>query len=138
MESLSKYCCQNSACPDHGKRGRGNLSWCGWSGHKKKIRMIRCRSCKKMFSKRKGTVFFGGRLSEQKALAILEHVKEGCGVRQTARLLKVNKDTVARYIRFAGKHAERMHDELVAFSPSDPRGAVRREVGLRRKKAEEL
>jgi transposase-like protein len=97
MDELAKYCCQNSSCVDYGKRGLGNLSWCGWSGHRKEIRMIRCRTCQKMFSKRKGTPLFGCRLAPEKALSMLEHLSDGCGVRQTSRLTKVSRDTVSRY-----------------------------------------
>ena len=124
MDSLQEYCCQNSRCTEYGKRGLENLSWCGWSGHKKEIRMIRCRVCKKLFSKRKGTPLFHCRLAPQKALAILEHVNDGCGMRQTARLVKTGRSTVARYARLAGRHAQALHDELVSFSPSDARSAV--------------
>ena len=42
---------------------------------------------------------------------------EGCGVRKTARLVKVHPDTVSRYSRAAGEHARAAHDELVARSP---------------------
>jgi hypothetical protein len=53
-------------------------------------------------------------------LAVLEHLAEGCGVRQTARLVGVNKDTVTRLALLAGDHAKATHDELVAFSPLHP------------------
>ena len=46
--------------------------------------------------------------------------------------------TVARYGRKAGAHAAGLHDELVAVSPPDARGPVRREVGVRLQQAEEL
>jgi hypothetical protein len=124
MEPLDTYCCQNFGCLDYGKRGTGNLSWCGWSGHKKEIRMIRCRTCKSLFSKRKGTPFFHCRLPLSKALAVLEHVNDGCGMRQTARLTKVSRDTVTRYAKWAGQHAKALHDELVAFSPQHARSPV--------------
>ena len=119
MEVLSDYCCQNSACPDYGKRGLENLSWCGWSGHSRQIRMIRCRTCQKMFSKRKGTPLFACRLAPEKVLSVLDHVADGCGQRQTARLTQVSRGTVSRYTRLAGRHAKALHDELVAFSPAD-------------------
>ena len=57
--------------------------------------------------------------------SVLEHVAEGCGVRQTGRLCRVNPNTVARYSRIAGEHARDLHDELVAISPPDDRGPVR-------------
>src|SRR5262249_13090739 len=49
--------------------------------------------------------------------SILEHITEGCGVLQTARLVKVHPDTVSRYSRAAGAQARAAHDELVARSP---------------------
>jgi len=35
-------------------------------------------------------------------------------------LTGVSKDTVVRYSLLAGQHAQQLHEELVAFSPSDP------------------
>jgi hypothetical protein len=40
-------------------------------------------------------------------------------------LVGVHRDTVVRLARLAGDHAHEAHDELVAFSPSDPRNPVR-------------
>ena len=47
----------------------------------------------------------------------MEHLREGCGIRGTSRLVKVNQNTVMRYARCAGGHARKLHDELVAVSP---------------------
>ena len=69
-------------------------------------------------------------IPKDKVVSIIEHVVEGNGMRKTGRLLKVDADIVIRYTRLAGKHAEVLHDELVAFSPQHRGGAVRREVGL--------
>ncbi len=69
--------------------------------------------------KRKGTVLEQARLPDDKAFAILKHIQEGCGTRATSRLVGVDKNTVTRYLAMAGAHAEKVHDELVAFSPSD-------------------
>jgi transposase-like protein len=131
MLSLKSLCCQQLSCAEYGVRGKDNLRVRGWSGRGQRIRMLYCRTCKTLFSERKGTVLEQSRLPEDKAIALLEHVREGNGTRSTSRLLGVGKDTVTRYIRRAGAHAATLHDELVAFSPSDPRGAVGREVGLR-------
>jgi transposase-like protein len=56
---------------------------------------------------------------------VLQHLQESCGVRQTSRLVGVNKNTVVRLALAAGRHAQDLHDERVAFSPPDPGGAVR-------------
>src|SRR3954454_3746800 len=125
MDDLSRFCCLNSGCPDRGVRGVGTLSVCGHYGKATPIRFLRCRSCGDRFSERKGTPLFHSHLSREKAVAVLEHVADGCGVRQTERLVGVHRDTVTRYIRKAGEHAKAAHDELVALSPPDDRGPVR-------------
>lgn len=117
MYSLEDYCCHNSSCADAGIRGKGNLRWHGYSGHKRQIRGFTCRTCGKYFSERKGTVLEQSRLPQEKALSMLEHLRDGCGVRSTSRLVGVSPNTVVRYSRLAGKHAVAVHDELVAFSP---------------------
>jgi LacI family transcriptional regulator len=123
MDDLRNFCCHNEACADHGKRGAGNLSVCDHYG-KYRRRMLYCKTCKARFSERKGTALFDSRLPEDKAVAILRHLDEGCGVRKTGRLVGVSKDTVTRYGLAAGRHAKQVHDELVAFSPSDRGGPV--------------
>ena len=138
MDDLSRFCCQNSECPDYGQRGGENLSVCDHYGSNKQWRMLRCRTCKARFSERKGTPLFGSALPEEKVRSILEHIAEGCGVRETGRLVGVHRDTVMRYSRLAGDHAREVHDELVAVSPRNPGGAVRRKVVLRGKKGKSL
>jgi len=122
-DELSCFCCQNSDCPDHGQRGQGNLTVCARYGPHQR-RLLYCRTCKARFSERKGTPLFDSRLSDDKALAVLAHLADGCGVRQTSRLVGVGKNTVIRYGLRAGGHARQLHDELVGFSPLDPEGAT--------------
>jgi hypothetical protein len=112
--------CHNSDCPDHGKRGNGNVYFRGHSGRDKRIRMVYCRTCKKASSERKGTAFERSQLPTEKVVSVLDHIREGCGVRATSRLTGVSRDTISRYIALAGGQAELHHDELVAFSPRDP------------------
>jgi len=119
-QPIENFCCQNKDCPEAGKRGAGNVYFRGWSGRGKRIRMAYCKTCKRSFSQRKGTPLEDSRLPEGKAISLLEHIKEGTGTRATSRLVKVDKNTVTRYIGLAGSHAEKLHPELVAFSPSDP------------------
>jgi transposase-like protein len=134
---LARFCCQNPACPDYGQRGRGNLTVPARYGPDRR-RVLRCRTCQARFSERKGTPLQGRKLPAERIASILQHLAEGCGVRQTARLCGVDKNTVLSLARAAGGHAEQLHDELVAFSPPDPPGPVRREVVLRRQEGEAL
>ena len=117
MDDLTPFCCQNSQCPDFGRRDTGNLTVTGRLGKFRQYRMLYCRTCRARFSERKGTPLYRAHLPEDKVTSILEHITEGCGVLKTARLVKVHPDTVSRYGRAAGEHARAAHDELVAHSP---------------------
>jgi transposase-like protein len=132
MDDLARFCCQNPDCTLYGRRDLGNLSVCDSYGKQNHIRLLYCKACKYRFSERKGTALFHSHLPEQKALDVLQHLDDGCGIRQTGRLVGVDPNTVGRLARIAGQHSRDAHDELVAFSPSDPRGPVRREACLRR------
>src|SRR3954452_8471532 len=117
MDDLSRFCCLNSQCPDYGRRDAANLTVTGRLGKDRQFRPLYCRTCRARFSERKGTPLYRAHLPEEKVSSILEHVTEGCGVRKTARLVKVHPDTVSRYIRAAGGQARAAHDELVGRSP---------------------
>ena len=123
-DDLSAFCCQNPQCADHGQRGKGNLTVAMRYGAWQR-RLLRCKTCKARFSERKGTPLFDSRLPREKALAVLRHLADGCGARQTSRLVGVDKDTVVRYGLQAGGHAEDLHDEVVALSPPDDQAAAR-------------
>ncbi len=131
---IEVFCCQNKDCKQFGLRNGGNLRFSGWSGVGKKIRMILCTTCGFRFSERRGTPLFESRLSEKVALSLLDHLREGCGTRTTSRLLAVSKDTVTRYAKLSGEHAQDVHNELVSFSPSNQRSSARRKVVVRRQK----
>jgi transposase-like protein len=104
-------CCVNSKCRDYGKRGAGNLV-CRKVYGREQRRYVRCRSCGQEFSERRGTALFGVGTPTVTALAVLKHIGEGCGVRQTARLVGVTTNTVMRLTKRAGAHGRATHEEL--------------------------
>src|SRR3954449_12401405 len=112
-EEFSHLACPNPECSKYGQRGAGNLRLHGWSGRAKRIRCLRCATCGRDFSERANTPLFGLTSSEGTPAAIAERLADGCGVRATARLCKVGRDTVLRFIRRFGKHAELFHDSKV-------------------------
>jgi transposase-like protein len=124
MDDLSRFCCQNPDCPLSGRRGQGNLTVCARYGTAGQRRLLYCRTCKYRFSERKSTPLFDCRLPHDKLLAVLRHLADGCGVRQTARLGGVGKNAVRPPPPPPPRHARRLHDELVAFSPRHPQGAA--------------
>ena len=138
MDDLSRFCCQNPDCPPHGRRDAGNLSVCDRYGKHNHIRLLYCNACKARFSERKGTPLFDCRLPDDKARCRPPAPRRGQRHPTDRRLVGVHRDTVVRLARAAGDHAHDAHDELVAFSPSDPRGPARRGLVVRRQEAEEL
>lgn len=120
MDELQNFCCQNPDCPDYGRRGLDNLRVAFRYGRVTQRRYLACRTCQYRFSERQGTALFDCRLPDAKAVDVLAHLQEGVGVRKTSRLTGVNKNTVIRLALQAGRHAQHLHDEFVAFSPSDP------------------
>lgn len=118
MADLSRFCCLNPGCHRYGQRGQGNIAVRARYGEDDRL-LLYCKMCKKRFSERQGTPLFNCRLPDDKAAAVLAHLQDGCGVRQTGRLVGVHRDTVARLGREAGQHARAAHDDLVALSPPD-------------------
>jgi transposase-like protein len=106
---LDQLCCVNADCPRAGQRGAGNLSVRKGKGGR--WRILRCAGCKTEFSERKGTPLWGTRMPFDKAEAIASHLKEGCGIRQTARLVGASKDGVTSLALRLGLHAKRFHDQ---------------------------
>ena len=107
----------------YGQRGQGNLTVCARYGADQR-RLLYCRACKYRFSEHESTPLFDSRLPRDRPVAVLKHLADGCGVRQTARLTGVGKNAVCRLAKAAGTHAQQLHDELVAFSPQHPQGAA--------------
>ena len=68
------------------------------------IRLLYCKACRYRFSERKGTPLFHTHLPEEKARSVLQHLSEGCGVRQTGRLVDVHRNSVSRLAKRAGTH----------------------------------
>ena len=79
------------------------------SGHDQ-LRLLRCRTCGEEFSARRGSALCTTKVPEAKAEEVIHPLGDGCRVRATARLVTVWKEPVARLLRVAGRHAERLHD----------------------------
>lgn len=110
--NLATFACVNAECHLFRQPSQGNLVIRKVYGHDH-IRLLRCRRCGEEFSERRGSALFNTKLPEAKAADVISHLDEGCSVRATARLVKVAKETVARLLRVAGRHAQRFHDQHV-------------------------
>jgi IS1 family transposase/transposase-like protein len=96
----------------YGQKGQGNLTVRKTYG-KDEIRFLRCQCCGTEFSERKGTALWNTKVSEARAVAVAEHLAEGCSLKATARLAKVDASVVRRLNRKVGEHGEAFHHERV-------------------------
>lgn len=106
---LDSLACVNAACELYGQAGQGNLTVRKVYG-KDEIRYLRCRCCRREFSERKGTALWNTKVSEAKAVAVGEHLAEGCSVSSTVRLVEVDRSVVARLNQRLGEHGEAFHE----------------------------
>ena len=113
MNEASSAFCPNEKCKDYGLRNHGNITIRGKYGKDKTKDLLYCKTCGKRFASTRGTAFFGLHISDEKIEQIIHHAAEGVGVRATARLLGLNKDTVNRVILRAGEHCELVLSNLL-------------------------
>jgi len=99
-------------CELYGQAGQQNLTVRKVYG-KEQIRYLRCQACGTEFSERKQTALWNTKVCEAKAVAVAEHLAEGCSLNGTARLVKVDASTVRRLNRCLGEHGQAFHDERV-------------------------
>jgi transposase-like protein len=110
--ALDTLACVNTECQLFRRTSEGNLTVRKVYG-RDRIRLLRCHTCGEEFSERRGSALFNTKITEDKATDVINHLDEGCGVRSTARLVNVSKETVARLLRMAGRHAVRFHNQYV-------------------------
>ena len=113
MSQLEQCFCPNEQCKDHGLRGQGNISIRCKYGKDKSRDLLYCRTCGTRFAATQSSALFGLHLPAESIRQIIHHAAEGVGVRATARLLDLDKDTVNRVILRAGEHCANVLSELL-------------------------
>jgi len=113
MSTFEQCFCPNEQCKDYGLRQHGNIAVRGRYGKDKSRDLLYCRTCGKRFAATQATALFGLHLPAQTVRQIIHHASEGVGVRATARLLELDKDTVNRVILRAGEHCARVLSGLL-------------------------
>jgi hypothetical protein len=113
MSDLEQCFCPNEQCKDYGLRGHGNIGVRAKYGKDKNRELLYCRTCGKRFAASRASALFGLHLPADTIRQIIHHAAEGVGVRATARLLGMDKDTVNRVILRAGEHCARVLSGLL-------------------------
>jgi len=103
--------CLNPECKWHNKKG-------SIVEHHERTRpskpiQYECLACKKRYSSRKGTPFFGLRKSNDKIIKGLQTIAERGSIRGTARVIGVTKDTLCSWLRLAAAQCDKVNEHLV-------------------------
>lgn len=99
---IEHFHCPNPKCPDH-KTGRNNLALYRQLYGRKQVRLFICNTCGKTFSELRGTPFWDSRLDWEEIEKIFRSLLEE-GIRATAHVHHMSKNTVRRYLRLAAKN----------------------------------
>jgi transposase-like protein len=122
--NIDEFFCPNEACPDYGKKGKGNIVLKEHYG-KQNTALLRCKTCKKTFSENRDTPFFGLHTPKETVRSMAMLVEKG-SIRGTARAMGADKDSVALWLKRAGEHCEEVTEYLL------------RDLNLRRDKSTAL
>jgi transposase-like protein len=102
----SMYFCPHEDCSNYGKVGADNQVIGGGTYGKDHRQLLKCKVCGRRFSARRGTPLFGLKADEAIFYDVVACLVEGNGIRATARIKKVDKDTVSAWLDKASKHVE--------------------------------
>jgi transposase-like protein len=98
--------CPYSDCSNQGKVGPDNqIIGTGCYG-KQRTQLLKCKVCDRTFSKRKGTPLFNLKASQDTFYDAIACLVEGNRIRATARIKRVDKETVAAWPHEASRHVE--------------------------------
>jgi transposase-like protein len=102
----SMYFCPNQDCVNYGKAGPDNQVIGAGRYGKQPGQLLKCKVCGQRFSARRGTPLFDLKTDEQTFYDVIACLAEGNGIRATARIKNVDKDTVAAWLDRASQHIE--------------------------------
>lgn len=75
--------------------------------------MYECLNCRKRYSSRKGTPFFGLRKSNEKIIQALQTLAEKGSIRGAGRIVGVTKDTLCSWLKLAATQCDIVNEHLV-------------------------
>lgn len=102
----------NERCELYGQTGQHHLGVRKTYGQDD-IRYLRCSDGGAEFSERKNRALWNTSVSEARAVSVAEHLSEGCSLKATSGLAKVDISVVRRLKRKVGEHGEAFHEERV-------------------------
>jgi len=103
------YFCPYPDCANHGRAGPDNHIIVAGRYGKHHTQLLQCEVCNRTFSGRRATLLFHLEADEETLYDIITCVAEGNDIRATARIKKLDKDTVAAWLDKAFQHWRQSH-----------------------------
>jgi len=103
--------CPNEECPDHGKVEAGNIIRYGKT--EQGCQRFQCKTCRKTFNGRAGTLFYRRQTPKQDILEVLAMLAEGMRISSISRVKGFKEDTILEWLREAAQHSEQLEAILL-------------------------
>lgn len=103
--------CPNEKCPDYGKVEEGNIIRYGKSNEGRQ--RFQCKTCRKTFNERSGTLFYNRKTEEKDILECLALLAEGTRISSISRAKGIKEDTILSFLGEAARHAEQVEAMLL-------------------------
>lgn len=110
LVAVSSFC-PNLNCPDYGKLEAGNLIRYGKSNEGRQ--RFQCKTCRKRFNERTGTLFYNRKTEEKDLLECLALLAEGTRISSISRAKGIQEATIRSFLREAAPHAEQVETLLL-------------------------
>jgi transposase-like protein/IS1 family transposase len=104
----SRQFCPNLDCKARGQVGQGTIVI-----HSRKRPRYRCKTCRKTFSAKEGTMLAGLRKPTELIVTVITLLAYGCPVQAIVHAFELDERTVASWRDRAGQHCEQLHQALV-------------------------
>ena len=103
--------CPNPECEDYGDMKANVIIRYGKTRDGRQ--RYQCKSCKKTFNERKGTMFYNRKTEEKDILECLALLAEGVRISSISRSKGFKEDTILSFLREAAHHAEQVEAILL-------------------------
>jgi transposase-like protein len=103
--------CPNEDCHDYGKVAVGNIIRYGKSNEGRQ--RFQCKTCRKTFNERNGTLFYNRKTEEADILECLALLAEGVRISSISRAKGIKEDTILSFLREAAQHAQQVEAILL-------------------------
>lgn len=106
--------CPNAACSANGQVGAGNIRI-----HCRAAGRYYCKVCQARCTPTTGTMFFGLHHAPSLVVLVVTLLAHGCPIQAIVAAFGLDERTVARSLRRAGQHCQRVHGHLVLGTTHD-------------------